>query len=112
MHTRQKLYLIFVDFSKAYDRVPRDILVHKLAQMGCGALMLHAIAAIYKCTKMNLRTAIVSDVMGVRQGSLTSCFLFTLMVNDVLRDLKRRCAPDGFLEWLHSCLWTTRCFWP
>jgi hypothetical protein len=101
MHTRQKLYLIFVDFSKAYDRVPRDLLVHKLAQMGCGALMLHAIAAIYKCTKMILRTAIVSAVIGVRQGSPTSCFLFTLMVNDLIRDLKRRCAPDGFLEWLH-----------
>ncbi|ELU15273.1 hypothetical protein CAPTEDRAFT_104428, partial [Capitella teleta] len=51
---------------------------------------------------MILRTAVITATIGVRQGSSTSCFLFTLVVNDLIRNFKERCAPDGFLGWLHS----------
>ena len=101
-HTRQKLYVIFVDFSKAYDRVPRATLLTMMQRLGCGTVMVKAIAAAYGCTQMILRTAIVTTSVGVRQGSPTSCLLFTLLVNQLIRKLKE-CPPDGFLEWLH-CL--------
>ena len=101
---RQKLYIAYIDFSKAYDRVPRDLLVRKLIEMGCGSLMVRAIAAIYSCTRMILRTAILTATIGVRQGSPTSCFLFTLAVNDLLRNLKLKCPPDGWLGWLHALM--------
>ena len=101
---RQKLYLIFVDFSKAYDRVPRHLLLQKLVSLGCGTLMTRSLAAIYENTQMILRTANITSTLGVRQGSPTSCFLFTLMVNDLIRNLKQGCAPDGYLQWLHTLM--------
>ena len=100
---RQKLYIVYVDFSKAYDRVPRNLLLHKLAQLGCGNNMLNAIASIYQGTRMVLRTAIITASVGVRQGSPTSCLLFVLVVNELIQKLKQ-CAPDGFLGWLHSLM--------
>jgi hypothetical protein len=102
-HKRKKLYVIYVDFSKAYDRIPRDLMVRKLLEHGCGSQMTRIIASMYSSTKMILRSAILTSTMGVRQGSPTSCLLFTLVVNDLIRNLKAKCAPDGFLGWLH-CL--------
>ena len=100
-HKRQKLYLLFIDFSKAYDRVPRYKLLERMTSLGCGAAMTRAIAAIYTNTKMILETATITASLGVRQGSPTSCLLFTLLVNDLIRAMKTRCAPDGYLNWLH-----------
>ena len=73
-----KLFVAYVDFSKAYDRVPRNKLLHTLKRLGCGFMMLFAIGAMYKVTKSILGIAIVTAVVGVRQGSPTSCFLFNL----------------------------------
>jgi hypothetical protein len=102
-HKRHQLFLVFVDFSKAYDRVPRDAMLSALEDKGCGAIMIKAIAAAYSDTKMLLRSANISTSCGVRQGSPTSCLLFTLLANKLIRDLKEQCQPDGFLQWLH-CL--------
>jgi hypothetical protein len=101
---KKKLYCVFVDFSKAYDRVPRNLIVEQLASLGCGRAMIRAIAATYHCTKMILRTAIITANIGVRQGSPSSCFLFTMVVNNLIRNLKQRCPPDGFLGQLHSLM--------
>ena len=53
---------------------------------------------------MILGSAIITATIGVRQGSPTSCFLFVLVVNDLIRNLKEKCLPDGFLNWLHSLM--------
>ena len=45
-HKKKTLYLVFVDFSKAYDRVPRTRLIQKLVQHGCGSRMTNTIAAV------------------------------------------------------------------
>ena len=40
---RKKLFICFIDFSKAYDRVPRGKLFTLLMRLGCGAVMLSAL---------------------------------------------------------------------
>ena len=98
---RTKLFVAYVDFSKAYDRVPRNKLLGILKRLGCGLAMLLALVAMYQTTKSILGIAIVTSVVGVRQGSPTSCFLFILFVNELIRSFKAKCADDGFLKWLH-----------
>ena len=98
---KKKLFITFVDFSKAYDLVPRQMLFSVLKNLGCGAAMLSAIAAMYSVTQSIIGTAIVSTVIGVRQGSPTSCFLFIVYVNDLVKWIKNTCESDGFLSWLH-----------
>ena len=46
-----KLYVLFIDFSKAYDRVPRNKMLEVLKSLGCGKRMLLAVQAMYKCTR-------------------------------------------------------------
>ena len=98
---RTKLFITFVDFSKAYDVVPRHMLFKVLQQIGCGAVMLATLIAMYSVTKSILGLAIITTLVGVRQGSPTSCLLFIIYVNDLIKLIKTTCQPDGFLSWLH-----------
>ncbi len=98
---KQKLYVVFIDFSKAYDRIPRDKLMARLSYLGCGFVMLAALASMYKVSYSVLGVAIVTAVLGIRQGSPTSGLLFTVYVDGLITMLKDRCGVDGFLRWLH-----------
>ena len=48
---KSKLFITFVDFSKAYDVVPRHMLFELLRKLGCGTAMLAIIVAMYSVTK-------------------------------------------------------------
>ena len=98
---KRKLFVTFVDFSQAYDKVPRDVLLRVLKRLGCGSVMLGAIAAMYAVTESVLGSAVFATTVGVRQGSPTSCLLFILFVNDLIKSIKENCGDDGFLSWLH-----------
>ncbi len=63
--------------------------------------ILAALISMYEITHSILGIAVISAVVGVRQGSPTSCFLFILFVNVLIRDIKLKSVPDSFLEWLH-----------
>ena len=96
-----KLYIVFVDFAQAYDKVSRVVLFNILKRLGCGATMLLALIAVYKSIQSVIVSALITATMGVRQGSPTSCLLFVLFVNDLIKMIKERCGIDGFLAWLH-----------
>ena len=98
---KNKLFVVFVDFTQAYDLVPRDMLFQVLKRLGCGTAMLAALIAIYRVTNSVIGTAVVATTIGVRQGSSTSCLLFILYINDLIKLIKESCNPEGFLSWLH-----------
>ena len=56
---------------------------------------------MYRCTSSVIGTALVAATVGVRQGSPTSCILFVLYVNVMVKMLKQGSPVDGFLSWLH-----------
>ena len=99
-----KLYVLFIDFSKAYDRVPRHKLIEILKSRGCGRVMLSAIQAMYTCTKNVLKSAVIDATVGVRQGAPSSCLLFIIYIDVMVRMLKRAFISDGFLGALHALL--------
>ena len=96
-----KLYIAFIDFSKAYDRVPRGKLFILLMSLGCGSTMLCALMSMYSLTTCVLGTVLITCTMGVRQGSPTSVFLFIIYVDTLIKMVKERSPWDGFLSWLH-----------
>ena len=65
--------------------------------------MLSALIAMYKTTHFILHSATIHTNLGVKQGSPSSCILFTFLINEFVKLLKERCCEDGFLKWLH-CL--------
>ena len=99
-----KLYICLIDYCKAYDKVPRHKLLEVLKSLGCGRVMLHAIKAMYSCTRNLLRSAIISATVGVRQGAPSSCLLFIVYIDQMVRMLRREVAEDGFLGALHALL--------
>ncbi len=64
-------------------------------------VMLGIIGAMYSVTESVIGTAVFATTLGVRQGSPTSCLLFVIYVNDLIKLVKENCEDDGFLKWLH-----------
>ena len=98
---KEPLFISFIDFSKAYDRVPRTYLLNLLKSLGCGFVMLSALTSLFSVTQFLLGATVITAVIGVKQGSPTSCFLFILFVDEFIKLVKERSGLDGFLQWLH-----------
>ena len=82
---REPLYVCFVDFRKAYDSVPRDLLWRKLQSLGVTGWCLQAIQALYAVVPLVLQGAPVGAApfhshLGVKQGcrSARCCLAYTL----------------------------------
>lgn len=103
-YKNRKLYVLFIDFSKVYERFPRDKLIERLKELGYGKVMLHIIKTLYTCTKNISRSAIIDANVGVRQGAPTSGFLFVIYIDKMVQMLKRSVERDGFPDSLHILL--------
>ena len=93
------MYILFIDFEKAYDKVVRGKLIEEFKKLGCGQIMLKIIITAYRKTTFLFRNAMINSNMGVKQGSSTSCFLFILYVDRMVKMIKHN--DDGFLGGLH-----------
>ena len=86
--SNKKLYLCFIDFSKAYDTVWQEALMLKLLRIGVKGKFFGTIKAMYKesnaCIKSN---GSLSDTFecksGVKQGDVLSPNLFNIYINDL-----------------------------
>ena len=101
---KKTLYILFIDFSKAYDKVPRNKLIIYLKSIGCGKIMLHALRNMYKSTYNILNSITISTSSGVRQGAPTSCLLFITYVDKMIKIIKEAVPVDGFLGELHALM--------
>ena len=84
----KKLYAAFVDFSKAFDYVVRDVLWYKLINIGVRGKILTVIMSMYENAKSRVKyNGKVSEeftcATGVRQGDCLSPLLFAIYVNDI-----------------------------
>ena len=104
LRKRLKLFVVFVDFQKAYDLVPRSRLFDILIDLGCGVTMLSALIAMYSSTTNILGSTIITSTIGVRQGSPTSCYLFVIFVDVLILLIKSKCSPEPILGWLHTLM--------
>ena len=77
--SKKKLFLLYIDFEKAYDKVPCKKLLEELKYIGCDQLFLTTLSSIYSCTKLILKSAIITATQEVRQGAATSVFLFIIL---------------------------------
>ena len=92
LNNNEKLYCAFIDFTKAFDFVVREILWYKLLKIGIRGKMIDIIKSMYSCVKSRVRhNNILSESfscnIGVRQGECLSPFLFCMYINDLEEEL-------------------------
>ena len=66
MKAKKPLFIAFIDFSKAYDPVPRSYMLKLLKRLGCGKVMLAAITSMYTVTQFILGTTLITAILGVK----------------------------------------------
>ena len=88
-HQKRKLFCAFVDYEKAFDKVWRAGLWHKLLLQGIEGKIIEVIKNMYKgiqsCVidKKNNRSDYFMSHVGVRQGENLSPLLFSFFLNDI-----------------------------
>ena len=97
------LYVTFVDFQKAYDKVDRGKLLNYLDGLGCGTRFLEAIKASLAEASGLVGQETFQTTNGVRQGASTSCPLFTCFIDPLISAIEEL-GPDSWLDDIHCLL--------
>ena len=84
--------MAYIDFSKAFDTVKREKLWEILRRLSISTKFLKMLQAIYKSVKECVRygatvTEVFNCPMGLRQGSILSSILFSLLINVVANEI-------------------------
>ena len=100
------MFCAFVDFTKAFDYVIRDIVWYKLIKLGIGGKILNIIMSMYQHVKSNVKLHnVVSEgfecILGVRPEECLSPFLFAMYLNDLEEEFRLKgsdCIDIGVLK--------------
>ena len=98
-----------MDISKAFDKVPRLLLMKKLIKLGVGKYMLHALKQLYKLTNCIIKFyGDFSDIFpmnsGIRQSAASSVLLFNVFMDDLFKYLSNKCTTEILLQDIHTLI--------
>ena len=93
LYSNKDTFIAFVDFSKAFDSVDRNLLLHKLLKYNINGNIYMAIKRLYSdtqnCIRLNnMYTRWFPSFYGVRQGDSLSPTLFSVFLNDLANAIK------------------------
>ena len=91
------MMVVFIDFSKVYDKVDRDKLWRCLEQLGVNGKFLDFLQSLYQGTSCQVK---VGDMqrrafevnVSLHQGCGLSPLLFSLYINGLVKELKEACC--------------------
>ena len=70
-------YAAFIDFSKAYDRINRNMLFSKLSALGLKGIFFKSMKAIYSLVRCTVKgNGVLSDFFNVSSGPKQGCLLY------------------------------------
>ena len=100
---RNLLFSCFVDFRKAFDRIPRQKLFEKLRKEGIKGRFLEIVMSMYSKDKSavkinNKMTEAFPCYTGVKQGCMLSPTLFNLYLSDLPEFLNSSSSTDILLD--------------
>lgn len=98
--TPTPMHVAFIDFSKAYDRIDRDLMWRVLEGMGVHGAALTALRRMYTRVRMEVRVGSETGGafeagVGVKQGCPLSPLLFGIFIDRLEPFLAARCGGEG-----------------
>ena len=78
----EKLFSCFIDFSKAFDSIPRDILLRKLLACGITGKFFNILKNVYTSDKCKVKAGNnLSETFKINKGVRQGCILSPLLFN-------------------------------
>ena len=105
--SKSTLYIATMDIEKAFDHVPRSLLLKKLVTLGIGKCMLFALKQIYGFSVCVMKfqqelSSSFSMKRGVRQGAASSVILFNVFIDGLFQHLQSNCSLENILNDIHA----------
>ncbi len=93
LQSGQEIFACYVDFRKAFDLVPRELLLYRLLEYGVDGHLYNAIKSIYSNASCSVRiNGVMSEWFesnqGVKQGDNLSPNLFSIYLNPLIAEMK------------------------
>ena len=90
--SKGRLFVAFIDFSRAFDTIPHLLLLTQLVKRGIHGKVLGLLRSMYNSLKASVRTSHdLSDwlecTLGARQGCMLSPFLFSIAMAVLMEDV-------------------------
>ena len=101
--TKRTLYIVFIDYVKAYNRVNRLKLLDLLDSKGCGSKFLQAVSSSLNGTCALVGDRVINQSIGMRQGGSLSCPLFTFYIDETINAIYST-LDDDWLRNAHTLL--------
>jgi hypothetical protein len=93
MEQKKDMHMIFIDLDKAYDKVTRNVIWWALQKHKVSSKYITLINDMYDnvVTSVQISDRYTNDFpinIGLHQGSALSSYLFGLVMDEVIRDIK------------------------
>ena len=88
----EKLYCVFIDYEKAFDKIDRSFLWQKLLKEQVSGKFVNALRSMYTVVKSCVRyrsntSRFFNSYNGLKQGDPSSPLLFMLFINDIIQNI-------------------------
>ena len=96
----KSLYVAYMNFEKAYDRVDREAMWHVLGMYGINGQLLIAVQSLYEKSEACVRVCREEDEwfevdFGLRQGCVMSPWLFNLFMDAAMKEASEKAGDIG-----------------